>query len=800
MVSQVCEILRQAQDGLRGTQLLIPESLTSEPFYNRPMPLEGDSRRRSVILMGAGALLVFALLGGLQAFNFSNIRFLNPETSGETLAFTGVTVVVFLLLLMLLLLLLRNILKLYADQSSSALGARLRTRMVLGAVLIAFAPAVFMFLFSFQLMNRSIDRWFSPNTSELREDSIRVVLELAQYVTSNARGEAESIAATGAPDGDPTTLQNVLSSHRMTLDGGFAIVYTKDRNVLASSQAPPENSAASLMPWLAETSNDSTPVTSIALKGPFSASILTAMQSDNEPIIRAAGQDYALGKSATASGRLVITGLPMPKGLSQTIARIRQGAAAYWELSRSRKQIRATFFLMLLLITVLVFFSSVWLALFLSKQITRPVEALGEAMNEIAAGKYEHRVALVTTGEMAELVRSFNHMAADLDASRKLAESSSAQLTAANQAIEERRRELETIVETIPSGVVTLDAARAVLQANRAFAELMGVDENAALRGRKLESLLPPEYADDLAAVIRRGQRMGSASTELEFHSQGRIMHLAVTSARLELGNADSGTVLVIEDTSELLRAQRQLAWKEVAQRVAHEIKNPLTPIALSAERIGKHLDRAQADSPSVIRKCAEVILGCVGTLRTLVDQFSALAQFPAPQPRACDMNTVVEEALSLFAGRLDGITIKRNLEAGLPLVLADHESIRRALANLIDNAAEAMQGSLLRVLTIRSSLIEDETAVEIEVSDTGHGLTDEIRERLFLPFYSTKQRGTGLGLSIAAKIVQELGGSIRAESNTPKGARFVLRLPLLEQEQHATDNDTGAPLTEAHQ
>jgi nitrogen fixation/metabolism regulation signal transduction histidine kinase len=238
---------------------------------------------------------------------------------------------------------------------------------------------------------------------------------------------------------------------------------------------------------------------------------------------------------------------------------------------------------------------------------------------------------------------------------------------------------------------------------------------------------------------------------------------------------------LVVEDTTELLRVQRQLAWKEVAQRVAHEIKNPLTPIALSAERIGKHLDRALPESPAVIRKCSEVILSCVGTLRTLVDQFSALAQFPAPQPRACDLNQVAEQALALFAGRLTDITVQRNLEPDLPLVLVDPEAIRRALANLIDNAAEAMQGSLLRVIGIQSSLSEDGAAVEIAVSDTGHGLTDEIRERLFLPFYSTKHRGTGLGLSIAAKIVQEHGGILRAESNSPKGARFLIRLPLME-------------------
>jgi two-component system nitrogen regulation sensor histidine kinase NtrY len=769
------------------------------------MTFSGDPRRRYVVLLASGVALILVLLGALQAFNTSNISFLNPDTSGATLLFTGLTGLVFLLLLLLLLLLLRNILKVYAGQGSSGLGARLRSRMVLGAVLIALTPAVFMFLFSYQLMNRSLDRWFSPNTSELREDSTRVVVELAQYVTANARVEAESIAASGAPDRPLAALQAELAAHRITLAGGFAAVYGKDQQVLASFQAPSESSPASLHSGLDEGEQGA----DLPLHGPLTASLLAAAQQPDQPVMQIAGQEYALGLSVTASGKVVVVALPMPQGLGQTVMRIRSGSATYRALFRARNRIRTTFFLMLLLITVFVFFSSVWVALFLSKQITRPVEALAVAMAEIATGKYDHRVELAATGEMGELVRAFNHMAADLDASRQLAESSSAQLTAANMAIEERRRELETIVETIPSGVVTLDGAGTVLQSNRAFAALLGQGEKSSLSGEKIESLFPAESAADLAGVIRRGQRMGAASTEIELHARGRIIHLAITSARFELTRGRPGTVLVVEDTTELLRAQRQLAWKEVAQRVAHEIKNPLTPIALSAERIARHLDRGHPDSPAVIRKCSEVILGCVGTLRTLVDQFSSLAQFPAPQPRACDMNKVAEEALALFAGRLDGITVERNLTPGLPPVLADPEAIRRALANLIDNAAEAMQGSLLRVLGLRSSLSEDSAAVEIEVSDTGHGLTDEIRERLFLPFYSTKQRGTGLGLSIAAKIVQEHGGSLRAESNSPKGARFLLRLPLWEplqesavqagQPDEAADSDapihTAAPL-----
>jgi two-component system nitrogen regulation sensor histidine kinase NtrY len=746
------------------------------------MPFGGDPRRRSVALLAGGVVLFFALLGALNAFNTSSVRFLNPETSGETLIFTGMTVLVFLLLLVLLMLLLRNILKLYVGQTSSALGARLRTRMVLGAVLIALTPAVFMFLFSFNLMNRSIDRWFTQPTSELREDSTRVILELAQYVTDNARVEAESIAATGAPDLETAQLQDALSAHRITLGGGFAAVYGKDLHAIAKFQTPSESSPATLVPWLPEKNETGNLVgEEVPLHGPLLDALLATAQRGDEAVFRVGGQEYALGMSATGTGKVVVVALPMPKGLSQTVTRIRSGADEYWALFRSRNRIRTTFVLLLLLITVFVFFSSVWLALFLSKQITRPVEALADAMDEIADGKYDHRVSLLATGEMGDLVRAFNHMAADLETSRFLAEYSSAQLSAASQAIEERRRELETIVETIPSGVVTLDGTGQVLQSNGAFAELMGRREAVSLAGESIESLFPADCMEDLAGVIRRGQRMGAASTEFELNARGRTIHLAVTSARLELAHAQSGTVLVVEDMTELLRAQRQLAWKEVAQRVAHEIKNPLTPIALSAERIGRHLERRQPDSSQVIRKCSEVILGCVGTLRTLVDQFSALAQFPAPQPRSCDMNRVVEEAMAMFAGRLDGITVKWDLEPDLPPVLADREGMRRALANLIDNAAEAMQGSLLRVLGVHSCLSEDGGSVEIAISDTGHGLTDEIRERLFLPFYSTKSRGTGLGLSIAAKIAQEHGGSLSAEANSPKGARFLLRLPVLQ-------------------
>jgi nitrogen fixation/metabolism regulation signal transduction histidine kinase len=242
------------------------------------------------------------------------------------------------------------------------------------------------------------------------------------------------------------------------------------------------------------------------------------------------------------------------------------------------------------------------------------------------------------------------------------------------------------------------------------------------------------------------------------------------------------GYVLVFEDLSDLLRAQKQAAWREVARRVAHEIKNPLTPIALSAERIHRHLARGAAPdaaSLEVIRTCAETIRNAVETVRALVDEFSVLARFPASRPQPASLNNLVEAALVMFNGRLEGIRVRTELAHDLPEVMADPEAIKRAVANLVDNAAEALQDAMLKEITISTSLVASRDAVELSVSDTGQGVSRDVKERLFLPYFSTKQRGTGLGLAIVSRIVEDHRGSIRVEENKPFGSRFVIELPV---------------------
>jgi two-component system nitrogen regulation sensor histidine kinase NtrY len=791
------------------------------------MPISENRRKGITIALGACLLVLFSALLTLNAFNK---KFLDPSTTGQIFLFTALSIVAFLLFVTVLLLLVRNVLKLYADQRSRVMGARLRTRMLWGAVLVSLIPIVFMTLFSYGLMNRAVDRWFSQSPNEMRNDSNSLGLQLAQYTSANARVEAESIAASLPSLDNPAhaAIDSVLHQHEITLQNGFAIVYREGQAFAAFRMPQSTGTPVTVKPWLPEQSTvdvdgeetDAAPRTSIhkpgddrVVDGPTDAAILAAAQRTDLPIFSIGDVDYALGTAGMKEGGTVVVGLPTPNGMAATVTRLRTAIDDYWNLYRNRRRIRNLYMLLLLMLTSLALFASSWLALHLSKQVTKPVEALADAMEAIAAGDYGHRVKESATQELGELVSSFNHMASDLEDSRRAVERSTIQLSAANTALEARRGELETMLETIPNGVATLDPARRIILTNRALSEMMDPGGQRPFLGMPIEAVFPAEVNEVLDRLILRSHRMGSASAEIDLtQSNGDrkasfsgTTNLLLTVALLEVPGhghhrEHQGYVLVIENATELLRAQKQSAWKEVARRVAHEIKNPLTPISLSAEQIHRHIDRlARAlnehsiESPSVpiIRRCSEVITSSVESMRSLVDQFGALAEFPTARPRPADLNTIVENSLSLFAGRMTSIGIVRDLAPNLPLVLADPEALKRALGNLIDNAAEAMQKSLFRELRLSTTLLESGT-IELTVADSGSGLTDEMRERLFLPYFSTKQRGTGLGLAIAAKIIQEHGGSIRAEKNEPAGARFIIEL------RPATAADSDADVTPA--
>ena len=726
-------------------------------------PVEPPNRRKRIILlMAAGSLVLFAILLSESSFD---LPFLNPSNTEQTVFLAALSALVFLLFVTLTFVLARNLIKLFAERRLGVLGSKFRTRLVVGSLLLSFLPVIVMFWLAYGLMNRSIERWFSTPVEEVRQDTALMERLLTRYVAENARAEAVSIASSAetqhAFEGHSfSAVLNEFREHEATLQGGFAIA-------IASGDA--EASLAAPAEW---------PLLKPKLP-------LQPDPSDQPQHITWNGIEYVLGRARVADTGEILVAMPLPKNFTEAQKQLEGSQQRYLELARARRTVRRTYMVFLWWITGMVLFASMWLALYLSRLVTRPVVALAEATQEISRGNLDYRVEVPAADELGDLVRSFNRMAAELASSRRRLETAGHELSAANSELEQRRQHIETILESIPTGVLSLDANRRVRHLNEALLRMLRPEQpqfSSILVGATLRDLFPPDVLEELDPLLRRAERMGTTTMQMEFATQRARLNVAITVATLEHKEHRIGYLLVFEDLSDLLRAQKQAAWREVARRVAHEIKNPLTPIALSADRILRHLGRGnglESGSVDVVRSCAETIAGAVETVRNLVNEFATLARFPASHPQPANINSIIESALSMFNGRLDGIHVQTLFSTELPKIMADSDSMKRAIANLVDNAAEAVQGSAVREIEISTALVANHDVVEISVADSGPGITQELKERLFLPYFSTKKRGTGLGLSIVSRIIEDHHGSIRVEENQPAGARFIIELPV---------------------
>ena len=717
-------------------------------------------------------MCIFFLFTVILAQATFKLTFLQPDTSEETIIYAAVSALIFLLFVALTFVLIRTLLRLYAERKTGVLGSKFRSQMVLGALLLSLGPVIFLFLFSYGLLNRSIEKWFSRPTEDLEYRTKVIASLMTEYAQTNAGDEAQRIAAT--PDaqksfhtGNFTSIMDEFRRSEVTLQGGFAFALV-DGQAEASFHSP-----------------EAWPLLRRHLPSNLAAA------GEGKPF-DVAGHIYVLGRSRVGDHGEILVAMPLPQNYMGTLRDIERSQDQYQQLRLQRRRLRRTYLGLLLLLTVGVLFASTWLALFLSKMVTRPLVALAEATHEISRGRLDYRVDVRAGSEIGQLVESFNHMAADLEAGRSSIEASRKDLAEANAQLEQRTRHIETILESVPSGVLSLDSSLRIVHTNGALRRLLRLDENPPINAQTLGDLFSEDAAADLEHMLRKADRMGSTTSQLETATPRVNLNVAVTVASLDPllttsrnGRQRTGYVIVLEDLTDLLRAQKQAAWREVARRIAHEIKNPLTPLALAAERIQRHLERAtppDAGSMKIIRQCAGTISSSVETVRKLVNEFSTLARFPAAKPQPSDINTIVNEALLMFDGRLDGIGVQRLLSSDLPLVQADPEAMKRVIANLVDNAAEALQDSLMKEIVISTAVMEDRDSVEIVVADTGHGVTPEVKEKLFLPYFSTKRRGTGLGLAIVSRIIEDHRGSIRVEENDPVGTRFIVELPVAQE------------------
>jgi PAS domain S-box-containing protein len=498
------------------------------------------------------------------------------------------------------------------------------------------------------------------------------------------------------------------------------------------------------------------------------------------------GGKFFLAGRAKSGDNFLLAGRNVPDDFPARVQEIESQTRVYGLQRQHLRTYKSQLLLTLLLFTILLMFSATWFALFLAKQVTVPIQALAEATQEIIAGNFETRVNVQAQDELETLVRSFNRMTGQLSDNRRQIDIFTQNLQQAVQELERRRTLMETILENIPTGVISADETETIRRVNPAAVRMFGESAKQAVN---FAQLLGEKAAGTLHTLMRRSLRLGTATQEMEFSASGRLLHAAVTVSSLGPRRSNRGYVVVVDDLTELLRAQKSAAWQEVAQRIAHEIKNPLTPIQLSSQRLSRYLERNRAnpaknDSPDLIRlvgECSSLIEREVGALESLVGEFSQFARFPTARLSSAYPNEIVTEALAVFGGRLEGIKVRTNLAPDLPAIRADGELLRSVMINLIDNAAESMEGSSVKELLLCTRMNSDRETIEIIVADSGHGISPEDKDRLFLPHFSTKDRGTGLGLASASRIMTEHYGTIRVEDNDPIGARFILQLPMTE-------------------
>ncbi len=717
------------------------------------------------------AVSIVVVLLGAAVITFGSFRVpVDTEQRNAYPIFFALTTIIAASLLIFVLILTRYVLKLAAERRGGQLGSRFKVKMVMGAMGVSLLPVVLLFFFSYALINRTLNLWF-PRPLEIAGEQSQKLLShfeasefdslnrLAKAATAEGTADAEFLAKTQAADAWWLT------------DGAGRIVASRDltKAVMLAPKSAGKGPAAG---------------ESVKSVEAFAPEPVQTIRSGAQ-IWKANGEMYLAGSAPLRSGTLYVA-RHLPGDFPDLYADIQTKTNTYLHLKQQLRQYKRILMLVLGLFTLILLFITTWLALFLSKQVTGPIQALAEATREISRGNFDHRIEVQAQDELGTLVRSFNRMTEQLGEGRRQINEFTQSLEQAIEERERRRKLMEAILENIPTGVVSLDASGSVSRVNTAVVTILG---DSARTAQSLPELVGDEAARAVLHMMRRSLRMGAASSEIEIATAGRLVRTAVTVTSLGPRRSNPGFIVVIDDLTDLLQAQKAAAWQEVAQRIAHEIKNPLTPIQLSAQRMLRYLDRAALAKPPEQRtefeklsaECAGLIEREVQTLESLVDEFSQFARFPAARLAPADLNSIVESALVLFQGRLDGIAVSTDLAESLPAVKADAELIRQVVANLIDNAAESMEGATVRRLRVSTRAESDGDAVVIEVSDSGHGISPADKEKLFLPHFSTKGRGTGLGLAIASRIIAEHNGTIRVEDNTPIGAKFLIRFPAAE-------------------
>lgn len=715
-------------------------------------------KRRESLSLAASGLALAALLTvcfWLTSLDFGEFR---PGSPAITFVLWTLSTLVVIGTIALGFLLFRNLVKLYIERRQNKPGSRLRWKLAAGVLAVSAAPIALHVYFSVTLLNRNMDKWFSQPTVNVLKSAEDIVGQTNAQLADGMQAEAGRLAASLGRISDSTERRLAVALRQSGAD------YAGVRSATTGEVVGQAFASGAALPG--------------SLTSLGEGSLLQRAQGVSD------GWIFAAAPFPDGEGSLMIA-RAIPSAVLEQQRFIEDQVREWQELEGERPVVWRTHAYILALITIFMLFVAVWLAHFASKLITRPIEALVTATGELAGGHLDYRVETQATDELAGLVASFNRMGQALEDKTRLLQQSNRDLARANAESEERRKLIDAILQSIKPAVVSIDDRGAILKYNES-ARQMAV-------GRPVSSL--EAVADILAEPDRTAfrhmfssaRRTGVATREFEVENHGLPRHLSVTVSSLDSEDDRHSFVVVIEDTTEIMRAQRSEAWQEVARRLAHEIKNPLTPVALAAGRIDRLLERLDSATDPQAREAirrrllqsTRTIDREVHSLKSLVDSFSDLARFPAIRPEETDLNAVVLDAVGVFDGRLPGVRLIVDTDPQLPPVRIDPEPFKRVIVNLIDNAAEVVQQSWVKEIVVATRGPAGGDFVELAVADSGPGISPENRRKLFLPYFSTKERGTGLGLTIVRRVVDDHAGRIRVEDNHPTGSRFVIEVPV---------------------
>ncbi len=717
-------------------------------------------------------ILILVILIAVAALTFIETRITN---FGSDFPLSS-TIVMFilintnlLLLLSLLLLVFRNLAKLYYEKKNNILGSKLKTRLVAAFIVLALLPTTVLFFFSIQFISASVAFWFNAPVEQTLDSSLAVGQKLYEYIEES--NEFYAKRATFQIDSRKLLAkknEKKLTRHSQVIQRAFnrhaVEIYTSDgRRVSLSLANELENLHFGLL-----TSKELTGI-------PMGQNTHTISQNIKEGEFLRTIAAIPFGTDPKkAKAFIVITTLISPE-LSQNLQAILQGVEEYHQLKLAKKPAQVSYYIALSIVALLVVFCAIWFGFQLAKSITIPIMKFAEGTQRVTDGDLNYQIDFKTDDEIGTLIKSFNLMTKELASGREQIALSGEMLKEQNAELKKSRQYIEIVLKNISAGVISIDNNGTITTINTAVESMLGIDSRDILN-QNFKTVLQNDYLQ-IANKIFDQMIQGQDTIEIPLSAtiSGVPKHFSLNFNTLKDDmDQEIGAVLVFDDVTELEKAQRVAAWREVARRIAHEVKNPLTPIKLSAQRLKRKYGKEINDE--IFTNCADTIVEHVDLIRNLVNQFAAFARFPDTNVAKCRIENVVLETIALYKEGLDKVEIKSKFAPNIPILKLDHQHMKQAFINLVDNAVYAVNKE--GIILIDVSFDDILKIVRIEISDTGKGLSDHEKTRLFEPYFSTKKSGMGLGLAIVSSIISDHNGVIRVQDNKPKGAKFIIEFP----------------------